>query len=199
MRTKEDAHDYRYFPDPDLPPLVIAPRVGRARARRDAGAAARDGARASCSDYGLPEYDAAMLTQSRAMAAYFEAAARRPAAQAKLAAQLDHGRGRRDASTREDVDIDRRAGAAPQLAQLIAAHRRRHDLQQRRAPGVRCAVDAAARPMSTRSSRRQGLKQIDDAGALEAIVDRCWPRTRSRSTSTAPARTRRSTRWSARR
>ena len=41
MRTKEDAHDYRYFPDPDLPPLVIAPRVDRARARRDARAAAR--------------------------------------------------------------------------------------------------------------------------------------------------------------
>ncbi len=75
MRTKEDAADYRYFPDPDLPPLVVAPEwVGRVRS----GMAELPRAMAArfVSDYGLPEYDAATLTQSKAMAAYFEAAAK---------------------------------------------------------------------------------------------------------------------------
>jgi len=71
MRTKEDAADYRYFPDPDLPPLVIGtdwvervkaemPELPRAMAAR------------FVAQYGLPEYDATTLTQSQAMAAYFE-------------------------------------------------------------------------------------------------------------------------------
>ena len=97
MRTKEDAHDYRYFPDPDLPPLVIAPEwIERVRAR-DAGAAARDGASASCSDYGaagLRRGDADAEPGDRRL---LRGRGARPAAQPKLAAQLDHGRGRRGA------------------------------------------------------------------------------------------------------
>ena len=72
MRSKEDSADYRYFPDPDLPPLVVAadwveqvrgemPELPRAMAHR------------FMQDYGLPEYDATTLTQSKGMAAYFEA------------------------------------------------------------------------------------------------------------------------------
>ena len=72
MRSKKEAHDYRYFPDPDLPPLVVsAERVARIRealpelpdARRERFVSA----------HGLPEYDAAQLTQSRDVAEYFEA------------------------------------------------------------------------------------------------------------------------------
>jgi aspartyl-tRNA(Asn)/glutamyl-tRNA(Gln) amidotransferase subunit B len=66
MRTKEDAHDYRYFPDPDLPPLVIAPEwIERVRGRH-ARVAARDGRAFREKDYGLPAYDATMMTQSKA-------------------------------------------------------------------------------------------------------------------------------------
>ena len=83
MRTKEDAADYRYFPDPDLPPLVIAPQwideirgsmpeLPRAMAQR------------FVSTYGLPEYDATTLTQSQQMASYFEATVA-ACGQAKLA------------------------------------------------------------------------------------------------------------------
>ena len=62
MRSKEDAHDYRYFPDPDLPPLVISEAWIAEVPRDDAGAAARDGRRASSADYGLAEYDARIMT-----------------------------------------------------------------------------------------------------------------------------------------
>ncbi|MFL6279624.1 MAG: Asp-tRNA(Asn)/Glu-tRNA(Gln) amidotransferase subunit GatB [Vicinamibacterales bacterium] len=74
MRSKEDAHDYRYFPEPDLPPLRIEravieemtrtlPELPDARRRR------------FMVQYALPEYDASLLTQSHALAAYFEATA----------------------------------------------------------------------------------------------------------------------------
>ena len=71
MRTKEDAADYRYFPDPDLPPLVIAPEWVE-RVRSEMTELPRAMAERFVRDYGLPEYDAATLTQSKAMAAYFE-------------------------------------------------------------------------------------------------------------------------------
>ncbi len=84
QRSKEEAHDYRYFPEPDLPPLDIAPEwVSEIRARLPELAPER------CvrfqSDYGLPEYDALLLTDTRAMADYFEkAAGLRPAEGAEL-------------------------------------------------------------------------------------------------------------------
>ncbi|MEO7156981.1 MAG: Asp-tRNA(Asn)/Glu-tRNA(Gln) amidotransferase subunit GatB, partial [Vicinamibacterales bacterium] len=78
MRSKEEAHDYRYFPDPDLPALVVdaarrdrltksLPELPDARRRR------------FIADYGLPDYDAALLTQTRALANYFEETARHSA------------------------------------------------------------------------------------------------------------------------
>ena len=68
MRTKEDAADYRYFPDPDLPPLVIAPEwIEQVRAQMPE--LPRAMAQRFVADFGLPEYDATTLTQSKAMAA----------------------------------------------------------------------------------------------------------------------------------
>ena len=75
MRSKEEAHDYRYFPEPDLPPLVVdaariqvvrstMPELPEARRRRFVAA------------YGLPEYDAGVLTQSSELADYYEQVAR---------------------------------------------------------------------------------------------------------------------------
>ncbi len=75
MRTKEDAADYRYFPDPDLPPLVVAPEWVE-RVRSEMAELPRVMAARFVADYGLPEYDATTLTQSKAMAAYFESAAK---------------------------------------------------------------------------------------------------------------------------
>jgi aspartyl-tRNA(Asn)/glutamyl-tRNA(Gln) amidotransferase subunit B len=73
MRNKEDAHDYRYFPDPDLPPLVIAADwIERVRAAMPELPQAM-AARFQC-DYGLPAYDALAVTQSKSHAAFFESA-----------------------------------------------------------------------------------------------------------------------------
>jgi len=73
MRSKEEAHDYRYFPEPDLPPLTVdAARVERIRAAMPELPDARR--RRFVDRYALPEYDAAQLTQSREVSDYFEAA-----------------------------------------------------------------------------------------------------------------------------
>ena len=72
MRSKEEAHDYRYFPEPDLPPLVVdAARVDAIRREMPELPAARRARFVAA--YALPEYDAGQLTQSRALADYFEA------------------------------------------------------------------------------------------------------------------------------
>ncbi len=73
MRTKEDAADYRYFPDPDLPPLVIADEWV-ARVRSEMTELPRVMAARFVTDYGLSEYDATQLTQSKKVATYFESA-----------------------------------------------------------------------------------------------------------------------------
>ena len=75
MRSKEDAHDYRYFPEPDLPPLVVSSEwVEESRASLPELPAERR--RRFATEYALPGYDAGVLTQERDVAEYFEAAAR---------------------------------------------------------------------------------------------------------------------------
>ena len=75
MRSKEEAHDYRYFPEPDLPPVVVdAARIERIRAAMPELPGARR--RRLVEAFGLPDYDAGQLTQSRALADYFEAVVR---------------------------------------------------------------------------------------------------------------------------
>jgi aspartyl-tRNA(Asn)/glutamyl-tRNA(Gln) amidotransferase subunit B len=72
IRSKEESHDYRYFPDPDLPPLVLSREwIESVRAELPELPAARRGRLAG--RYALPAYDAAVLTSERAIADYFEA------------------------------------------------------------------------------------------------------------------------------
>jgi aspartyl-tRNA(Asn)/glutamyl-tRNA(Gln) amidotransferase subunit B len=74
MRSKEEAHDYRYFPEPDLPPLVV--EEARREALRAALPELPEARRERFeSAYGLPAYDAALLTDSRGLSDYFEATA----------------------------------------------------------------------------------------------------------------------------
>src|SRR3954465_3256178 len=118
MRTKEDAADYRYFPDPDLPPLVIAPEWVE-RVKGGMPELPRVMAARFVADYGLPEYDATTLTQSKAMAAYFEAAAQ-ASGQAKLASNWIMGESSRRLNGKE-ISI----GQAPVAAQTLAPLTRR--------------------------------------------------------------------------
>ncbi|HYD75148.1 Asp-tRNA(Asn)/Glu-tRNA(Gln) amidotransferase subunit GatB [Ramlibacter sp.] len=167
MRTKEDAADYRYFPDPDLPPLVVAPEwVEQVRASMPE--LPRAMAARFVADYGLPEYDATTLTQSPAMAAYFEAAAR-SSGQPKLASNWIMGEVSRRLNAQE-IDI----GQAPVPAATLAA------LVGRIADGT--ISNSAARQVfealwSGEGSNvdalieAKGLKQMNDTGELEKILD----------------------------
>ena len=116
MRTKEDAADYRYFPDPDLPPLVIAPGWVE-RVRSEMAELPRVMAQRFVSTYALPEYDATTLTQNKAMAAYFEATAQ-ASGQPKLASNWIMGEVSRRLNAGE-TGIEQSKVSSAQLAGLI--------------------------------------------------------------------------------
>ena len=167
MRTKEDAADYRYFPDPDLPPLLIArdwveqvkgemPELPRAMATR------------FVADYGLPEYDASQLTLSREVAAYFEDTAK-ASGQPKLSSNWVMGELSRRLNA-DEKDVTQSPVGSEQLAKLI----------QRIADGT--ISNAAGRQVFEAlwtgesadvdaTIEAKGLKQMNDTGALEKIID----------------------------
>jgi aspartyl-tRNA(Asn)/glutamyl-tRNA(Gln) amidotransferase subunit B len=166
MRTKEDAADYRYFPDPDLPPLVIG-RDWVARVQSEMTELPRVMAARFVADYGLPEYDATTLTQSKAMAAYFEAAAK-ACGQAKLVSNWVMGEVSRRLNASE-VGIEHAPVSAAQLAAMIgriadstisnSAAKQVFDAMWTEGGEVDAIIEA------------KGLKQMNDTGALEAIID----------------------------
>jgi aspartyl-tRNA(Asn)/glutamyl-tRNA(Gln) amidotransferase subunit B len=173
MRTKEDAADYRYFPDPDLPPLVIG-RDWVERVRSEMAELPRVMAERFVKDYALPEYDATLLTQSKATAAYFEATAK-ACGQPKLASNWIMGEVSRRLNSGE-VTFDNIPVSAAQLGALIsrisdntisnsAARQVFEGLWNKEGPSGSGEGDVDA------LIEAKGLKQINDTGALEAIID----------------------------
>jgi len=171
MRSKEDAHDYRYFPEPDLPPVVIPPEwveevrrslpeLPRARAFRYQG------------ELGLSDYDARILTADRAVAEFFDATlalyGRGPEAAKKVANWLNG----------EVARLANEAGLAPAAWKLtperLAALLRLVDAGTVGGPGAKQVLEEVFRTGSepARVVEEKGLAQVSDEGAIEAAVAR---------------------------
>ena len=167
MRSKEDAQDYRYFPDPDLPPLVIAPewveRVKSGMPELPAAMATR-----FQRDDGLPEADAALMTQSLPFARFYETV-RDGCGQAKLAANWMMG----EVSKRLNAEGAGIEAAQLQPATLAALIGRVADgtLSNNGARQVFDALWSGESADVDAVIAAKGLKQMSDSTALLAIVD----------------------------
>jgi aspartyl-tRNA(Asn)/glutamyl-tRNA(Gln) amidotransferase subunit B len=166
MRSKEDAQDYRYFPDPDLPPLAISEEwIARVKGQMPELPEAMK--QRFVRDYGLPAADAATLTASRDAAAYFEAVAQ-AGGEPKAAANWILGEVSA-ALNKAEIEIGRSPVAAAQLGALL----------KRIADGTisgKIAKDVfdamwAGEGEPDAIIEKKGLRQISDAGAIEKIVD----------------------------
>ncbi len=170
MRSKEDAHDYRYFPDPDLPPLVIG-QDWIERVRQSMPALPDALRQRFVNEFGLAPVDAAQLSSSRAMANYFqEVVDALPAGQAKLAANWLMGEVSATLN-REEKDIAQCPVTAPMLAALL---KRILDntISNKIARDVFAAMWAGeenGQPDAIIAAK--GLTQINDSGAIEAMID----------------------------
>lgn len=166
MRSKEQAHDYRYFPEPDLVPLHISaawldrireamPELPPARRRR------------YVEQYGLREYDAQVLTLTRETSDYFEAVAK-ASGEPRLSANWVMGElaGLLKAEGREITESPVSAEKLGELVKLIAAGEISGKLAKEIFPRMFATGDSAAAIMD-----REGLRQISDSSALDRIID----------------------------
>ena len=171
MRTKEDAHDYRYFPDPDLMPLEIdAGWIERVRGQLPELPATMQAR--FVSQYGLSAYDATMLTATKAFAAYYEAVvAGAGAASAKPAANWLMG----DVASqlnREGIAIDAAPVTPAQLARLLARIADGTVSNNTAKKDVFPAMWAGEHGGDADAIiAAKGLKQMSDSGELEKIID----------------------------
>ena len=165
MRSKEDAHDYRYFPDPDLPPLAI-PAEWIERVRSEMPELPRDMAARFQRDYALAPYDASTMTQSKAFAEYFEAAAR-ASGQPKLVANWMMGELSRRMNAAAPATIPMRAERLAALVSRIADATISNSAARLLFDALwqddRADVDALI--------ESRGLRQMRDTGELERVVD----------------------------
>jgi aspartyl-tRNA(Asn)/glutamyl-tRNA(Gln) amidotransferase subunit B len=166
MRSKEFAHDYRYFPEPDLVPLKLdatwidgiraaLPELPRARRQRFVAA------------YGLPAYDAALLTQSRALAEYYEAVVRE-FPQPKLVSNWVMSELLRELPGDDERAIEQATVTPGRLAGLL----RLIDDGTISGKIAKTVFETMIRTGEEAGAivRREGLTQVADAGALAALV-----------------------------
>jgi len=167
MRSKEEANDYRYFPDPDLPPLVVDEQLLDA-VRAELPELPEAKRQRFIMQYELSEYDAIALTDSRELADYYEATVKQANADAKIAANWimgelsahlnNAGLGIADSP----VTVEMMAGLLQRIADNTISGKIAKDVLEAMWKGEGDA-DAVI--------EKKGLKQITDSGAIEAIVD----------------------------
>ncbi|MGH8723827.1 MAG: Asp-tRNA(Asn)/Glu-tRNA(Gln) amidotransferase subunit GatB [Burkholderiales bacterium] len=169
LRTKEEAHDYRYFPDPDLLPLVVSEK--EVEAIRSTLPELPDARRARFErEYALSAYDAGVLTASRAAADYFELLVKASGVDPKTCANWQTGE-LAAALNKAELEISASPIAAQVLAGILArikdgtlsgnTAKKAFDAAWSLGPGA--SVDAII--------EKEGLTQISDAAAIERLVD----------------------------
>ena len=167
MRSKEEANDYRYFPDPDLLPVVIEPAFIE-EIRRELPELPQDKRERFQSEFGLSVYDASVLSAQRELADYFEEV-QRSCGDAKLAANWVMGE-LSSLLNRSDLDISESPVSASQLGGLIAR------IQDNTISGkiAKTVFEALANGEGESADaiiEAKGLKQVTDSGAIEAMLD----------------------------
>jgi aspartyl-tRNA(Asn)/glutamyl-tRNA(Gln) amidotransferase subunit B len=170
MRSKEEAHDYRYFPEPDLPPVIVPPGLVE-RVRKELPELPRARAARYQRELGLSAYDAGLLVSERAVAEFFDAAladyGSGPEAAKKLANWMNG----------EVARLANERGEAPSTWKLtparLAAILKLLDAQTIGGPGAKQVLEevfaSGAEPGEV--VRAKGLAQVSDTGAIEAAVD----------------------------
>ena len=167
MRLKEDAHDYRYFPDPDLLPVMISDGQMQ-KARDEMPELPSEMAQRFVADFGVSDYDARLLTTGRAQAAFFEEAAL-ASKQGKLVANWMNGE---LAATlnKEGLDLAQSPITAARLAALVGKIAD-GTLNSKLAKQAFEAMWASPEATIEQIIEEKGLQQITDTGAIEAMID----------------------------
>ena len=167
MRSKEDAQDYRYFPDPDLLPLVVSDElIERIKSEMPELPAARR--ERFVREYALPLYDAGVLTASRAAADYFEAMVKASGADPKLCANWQMGELAAALNREERAIEDSRIspGDLGWIVKQVAGGQ----LTGKMAKRVFDVTWQGGEPPQS-VVEKEGLRPISDAGAIEKLVD----------------------------
>ena len=166
MRLKEDAHDYRYFPDPDLLPVIISDGQMQ-KAREAMPELPKEMAARFVADFGVSDYDARLLTATRTQAAFFETAAKQ-SGQGKLVANWMNGElaatlNKEGLSLPESpIQADRLTGLVAKIADGTLSNKLAKQVFEAMWSSE---LDAEA------IIERDGLKQMTDTGAIEKIID----------------------------
>jgi aspartyl-tRNA(Asn)/glutamyl-tRNA(Gln) amidotransferase subunit B len=167
MRSKEEANDYRYFPDPDLLPLAIDEATIEA-VRATLPELPDEKAARFCREHGLSEYDAGVLTASRELAAYFETVVNKLGGQPKLAANWVMG-DLAGALNKENLDVTQSRVGADAMAGLLVRIAD-NTISGKIAKEVFEAMWAEGRGADA-IIEASGLRQITDTSAIEQAID----------------------------
>lgn len=168
MRSKEEANDYRYFPDPDLLPLVITDEQVE-KVRAELPELPQQKRQRFMDQYGLSNYDATVLVSSRALAAYFETVVKESGNQPKLAANWVMG-DLSAAINKADVDIADCPVSAEQLGKLVLRIAD-NTISGKIAKTIFEALWNKEGDVD-HIIEKQGLKQVTDTGAIETLIDK---------------------------